>query len=454
MKSLFLLSFLILAAGPSGAAGDGSAVEWKDGSYAAEFSLIEEEGRYDAGSWAALSAGARKHELDNAGAGDRAAARREEVRAYYAEMTKRWTLEEVSEKHALLDAGGIRAVGIWLGRDHAAYLERKRSALAPLRDPASVPITEESLKAAAQYLDPGAVSQLKAARLGGPVPPQLAEKEKKRQEELSGKVNGVKAAYGKAIGSGGGGEKFFDGTGQYSGEPQDPSPGLPRGAGGEAVKVSGNYRQSYAATVAGGAVPGIAAGTVQAAKKQPGFAPEDLKRIDSVVADMKQKRQAAGSENGWLGNFRQSVGLSKADSGCSSWSEATISAIKNDPVLGEKYEVGYVRGLRNPIGAVTKWPPSVPLPLPHFVAVVWPKGTDPNDTAIYVDSWAKDTKRGPIKDYTYEYSFDPKDLTPTVYYDRQVKKEIKLPGGRTQVVTENVETPIPLVKANPWIFVK
>lgn len=452
MRTLFLLSFLILCAGPSRAAGDASAPGWKDGSYAAEFRLIEEEGSYDEASWEALSAEERARELEQARAGDKAAGRGAEVRAYYSEMTKRWSLEEVSEKYGLLDAGGIRAVGIWLGRDHAAYLERKRAALAPLRD-TSAPVSEEKLKAAAQYLDPEAVSQLKAARLGGPVPPQLAEKEKKRQAGLSGKMNGVKNAYGEAVGSGGGGEKFFDGAGQYSGEPVEPSPGLPKGAGKEAVKVSGNYRQSYAATVAGGAVPGLPGGTA-AAKKQPGFAPEDLKRIDAVVADMKQKRQAAGSENGWLGNFRQSVGLSKADSGCSSWSEATMGAIKNDPVLGQKYEVGYVRGLRNPIGAVTKWPPSVPLPLPHFVAVVWPKGTDPNDTAIYVDSWAKDTKRGPIKDYTYEYSFDPKDLTPTVYYDRQVKKEVKLPGGRTQVVTETVETPIPLVKANPWIFVK
>lgn len=452
MKSLLLFSFLLLAAGPSRAAGDEACLEWKDRACAAEFCLIEEEASYDAESWEALPAEARARELRQARAGERAAKRHSEVLAYYAEMTERWTLEEASQKHARLDAGGIRAVKIWLGPDHAAYLGRKSAALAPLLGPSSGPLAAETVKAAAQYLDPGAVSQLKAALAAGHGAPQLAEKKQKRQADLSGRMNGMKNAYGEAVGSGSG-EKFFDGAGQFGGNRAGPEASFRKEAGMGPGGVSDNYRKSYAGTVAGGAVPALP-GAAAPAQKKAGFAPEDLKRIDSVVADMKQKRQAAGSENGWLGNFKQSVGLSKADSGCSGWSEATIGAIKNDPVLSQKYEVGYVRGLRNPVGAVTKWPPSVPLPLPHFVAVVWPKGTDPNETAIYVDSWAKDTKRGPIKEYTYEYSFDPKHLTPTVFYDRQVKKEVKLPSGRTMTVTETVETPVPLIRANPWIFVE
>lgn len=452
MKNLLVFSFLLLSAGPSLAAGEEDCREWKARSCAAEFCLIEEEARYDAESWETLSGEARTHELRHAKAGERAAKRHSEVLAYYEEMTKRWTLEEASQKHPRLDEAGIRAVKIWLGPDHAAYLGRKSAALAPLLDASAGPLAAETVKAAAQYLDPGAVSQLKAAAAAGHGAPQLAEKKQKRQAELAGKMNGVKNDYGEAVGSGSG-EKFFDGAGQFGGNPAGPEVSLKKGAGPGVGGVSDNYRKSHAGTVAGGVVPALPGVPAQAQKKA-GFAPEDLKRIDSVVADMKQKRQAAGSENGWLGNFKQSVGLSKADSGCSGWSEATVSAIKNDPVLSQKYEVGYVRGLRNPVGAVTKWPPSVPLPLPHFVAVVWPKGTDPNETAIYVDSWAKDTKRGPIKEYTYEYSFDPKHLTPTVFYDRQVKKEVKLPGGRTMTVTETVETPVPLIKANPWIFVE
>lgn len=450
MKSLLLISILSLSPGLRAAAGEDAA--WKAEAYREEFLFIEDAGRYDEESWEALAGEARRLELEKAA--ERAPARKEEVLAYYAAMTRKWTLQDAAEKLAYLSERGIRSVRIWLGPDHAAYLERKRAALAPLRGASSAaPLTEDSLKAAAPYLTPAAAAELKASLRAGAEPPQAHEKKQKRQAELAGRLDAAKGAYGESVGSGGG-EKFFDGAGQRGSYAGEPELGLPKGAGLNAGAVSGNFRNSHASTVSGADVPEIYGKPAAADKKAPGFSAGDLARIDSVVADMKQKRQAAGSENGWLGNFRQSVGLTKADSGCSGWSEAAINAIKSDPELSKKYEVGYVRGLRNPIGAVTKWPPSAPIPLPHFVAVVWPKGTDPNDTAIYVDSWASQTKRGPIKDYTYEYSFDPKDLTPTVYYNKEVQRVVKMPGGKTRVVTETVETPVPLVKSNPWIFVK
>jgi len=446
MKTLLLMLALLPAAATARAA-EGDSLEWKARAHAAAFCYIEESGRYAAGSWDKLAPEARQAELERAG--EPAMERFGQVRAYYARMTERWSLDSVAEKLGQLDDGGIRAVRIWLGAEHAAYLQGKRAALAKLNGP-SGELTKETLTGAARYLDTAAVAELNAALKSGSGMPERVIKQQQRQAEMAGRVSGVKGAYSESAASGNG-SKFFDNSSQSGGAPGDPAAGVAGGDRMDAGKVSSNSRQSYARTVAGGAVPSV--GGAAPAKKNGAIPAEDLKRIDAVVADMKQKRQAAGSENGWLGNFRQSVGLTKADSGCSGWSEATIGAIKRDPVLSEKYEVGYVRGLRNPIGAVTKWPPSAPIPLPHFVAVVWPKGTDPNDTGMYVDSWASDTKRGPIREYTREYSFDPKDLTPTVYYDRQVKKEIKLANGKTRVVYETVETPVPLIKANPWIFV-
>jgi hypothetical protein len=448
MKTLLLILALLPAAAIARAV-EGDALEWKARGHAAEFCYIEESGRYDAGSWHKLGPEARQAELERAG--DPAMERFGQVRTYYARMTERWSLDSVAEKLGQLDEGGIRAVRIWLGEEHAAYLQGKRAALAKLNGPGGE-LNRETLTGAARYLDAAAVTELNAALKAGSGLPERVVKQQQRQAEMSGRVSGVKGAYSESAASGNG-SRFFDNSSQNGGAPGDPAAGVAGGDRMAAGKVSSNSRQSYARTVAGGEVP-LVGGAAPQAKAGGAIPAADLKRIDAVVADMKQKRQAAGSENGWLGNFRQSVGLTKADSGCSGWSEATIGAIKRDPVLSEKYEVGYVRGLRNPVGAVTKWPPSVPVPLPHFVAVVWPKGTDPNDTGMYVDSWAKDTKRGPIREYTREYSFDPKDLTPTVYYDRQVKKEVKLANGQTRVVYETVETPVPLIKANPWIFVK
>lgn len=450
MKKIAAVPLLTLLVCLAQAAGDGSAV-WKARAQAAEFCLIEEEGRFNAESWAVLPAEEQARELADARAGGRAEGRQTQVRAYYSEMTRKWSLEDVSLKYGLLEAGGIRAVRIWQGTEHAAYLERKRAGLAALRNASSAaPLTEEAVRVSAQYLDAGAVSQLKSVLLAGGVSPRFDEKKQKRQAEFSGRLDGVKGAYKAAAASGNGG-KFFDGSRQSGESAAGPEPESSKGAGLDLGTVSANYRQSHASTIPGGAVPALAGGAAPAPGRT-GFTQGDLQRIDTVVAEMKLKRQAAGSENGWLGNFRQSVGLAKADSGCSGWSSATIDAIKNDPALSQKYEVGYVRGLRNPLGAVTKWPPSVPLPLPHFVAVVWPKGTDPNDTAIYVDAWAKDTKRGPIREYTYEYSFDVQDLTPTVYYDRPEKKEIRLPRGGTMTENVTVVGKIRLLKANPWVY--
>ena len=452
MKSAITLAVLVFAAGLSAAAGGSSGVKWKDQAYFGEFCFIEESGLYDKDSWEDLAADVKEHELARAKAGARE--RYKKVRGYYSEMMQKWTLEDVSQKTERLDADSIEAVKLWLGPDHAAYLESKRAGLEALQNSCrAASLKESEVTASAPYLTPEAAAQLMAMVVSGQGPAQIAAQKQKRQAEMSDRVNGIKGAYGASLGSGGG-KKFFDGAGRYAGSVDEPALKLPKGAGSGTGKIDVYYyRRSHATTVSGGAVPELY-GDTDSSHKQGAFTPKDLERIDSVVADMKQKRQAEGADNGWLGNFKQSLGLSKTGSGCSDWTNAAVSAIKDDPVLSQKYEAGYVRGLRNPIGALTKWPPSVPIPLPHFVAVVWPKGTDPNETAIYVDSWAKDTKRGPIKDFTYEYSFDPKDLTPTVYYDTQVKKKIKLPGGKTTVVNETVEVPVPLINGNPWVFVK
>lgn len=449
MRNTAAILFLVFTAGFAFAADGGLA--WYDGAYPGEFRFIQESG-YDKTTWDALAPDEKSQKLEEAGPG--AKERLSDVRAYYSEMTAKWPLAEVDAKLAELDAEGIASVRLWLGQEHSAYLENKLERVGAMRESYKAgSLKEAEVAAAAPYLSADAASQLKALPKAGAGAEQAAAQNAKRQGENAKKMDGVKGSYAASTERSGSGKKFFDGAGQSEESVEEPGVKLDAGPGTDARKIdSAYYRGSNAKTVAGGTVPELGGAAPVASHKQEAFNSADLKRMDSVVADMKQKRQAAGSENGWLGNFKQSVGLSKADSGCSGWADATVNAIKNDPVLSQKYEAGYVRGLRNPLGAVTKWPPSSPLPLPHFVAVVWPKGTDPNDTAIYVDSWAKETKRGPIRDYTYEYSFDPKDMTPTVYYNREVKKEVKLANGKTRLTTEMVETPVPLIKANPWII--
>ena len=81
-----------------------------------------------------------------------------------------------------------------------------------------------------------------------------------------------------------------------------------------------------------------------------------------------------------------------------------------------------------------RWIEDVRDPMLHFVAVIWPKGTDPNETACYIDAWETVTKYGYIQEFTFMYSWSV-DGTPTIEYedDRGYHR-------------------VPLFRGNPWVF--
>lgn len=130
-----------------------------------------------------------------------------------------------------------------------------------------------------------------------------------------------------------------------------------------------------------------------------GFPAGDMARIRALVEAARQKRDAAGHVHGWTGNARQAfnpflkrIGADREipDSGCSSWAFASIEALRADGDISGKYDTAAIYGWKL---------------LPHFVALVWPKGSDPLRAGIYVDAWAGKTEIGTLGEWRGFYSF-------------------------------------------------
>jgi len=130
-----------------------------------------------------------------------------------------------------------------------------------------------------------------------------------------------------------------------------------------------------------------------------GFPGGDMARIRGLVEAARAKRDAAGHVHGWQGNARQAfnpflkrIGADREipDSGCSSWAFASIDALRADKTLSARYDTAAMYGWKL---------------LPHFVALVWPKGSDPLRAGIYVDAWAGKTDIGTLGEWRRFYSF-------------------------------------------------
>ncbi|OGR63033.1 MAG: hypothetical protein A2X31_00525 [Elusimicrobia bacterium GWB2_63_22] len=130
-----------------------------------------------------------------------------------------------------------------------------------------------------------------------------------------------------------------------------------------------------------------------------GFTGGDMARIRGLVDAARAKRDSAGHVHGWQGNARQAfnpflrrIGADREipDSGCSSWAFASVEALRADKTLAAKYDTAAMYGWKL---------------LPHFVALVWPRGTDPLRTAIYVDAWAGKTEIATLGEWRRFYSF-------------------------------------------------
>lgn len=130
-----------------------------------------------------------------------------------------------------------------------------------------------------------------------------------------------------------------------------------------------------------------------------GFSGGDMARIRGLVEAERAKRDAAGHVHGWNGNARQylnpflkRIGADREipDSGCSSWAFASVDALRADKTLSSKYDTAAIYGWKL---------------LPHFVALVWPRGADPLRTGIYVDAWAGKTDIGTLGEWRRFYSF-------------------------------------------------
>ena len=161
---------------------------------------------------------------------------------------------------------------------------------------------------------------------------------------------------------------------------------------------SGGYEEEYGGRDSSKSVA-VSDGPDDSRLAARGFSGSDMARIRGLVEAARAKRDSAGHVHGWNGNARQAlnpflrrIGADREipDSGCSSWAFASVDALRADKTLASKYDTAAMYGWKL---------------LPHFVALAWPKGTDPLRTAIYIDAWAGKTDIGTLGEWRRFYSF-------------------------------------------------
>lgn len=245
-----LLAFILLFSAAA-ASAEGGGVPWGHPDHQLKFKYFTEQGTPTQEGWNELSPSARDEAL--AGAQEPAQERLAEVREYYSGTVKKWDLDDTREQLAAYSAEDLRAVKLWLGAEHAQYVQGKfgavRQALAKAR---AAGLEQAEAAALGRYLTPEAVRQL--ASMKAMQAAQQKAKDKKGSEWKAGASSSkLKDFGGKGPLTGGKLAGFYDGS---KGAGEDPE-----GKTSVALKsgkvASGNQRTTAASTVKSGAVPGL-----------------------------------------------------------------------------------------------------------------------------------------------------------------------------------------------------
>ncbi|HBW23105.1 MAG: hypothetical protein A2X28_04430 [Elusimicrobia bacterium GWA2_56_46] len=161
-KKLILTLSLVFAA--SGAHSAGGKIPWGEPGYAVEFRYLEEMFPGEEKAWRELEGGEQEDRLSSVR--EAAHERSRQVGYRYYEMVNKWDLAKLKECGQGDASGDIRAFQIWQGKDRALWFRQKLDAVRGAAQKTQTrSLTAEEGAALEPYLQPGAISALRHARL-------------------------------------------------------------------------------------------------------------------------------------------------------------------------------------------------------------------------------------------------------------------------------------------------
>ena len=161
MKTLrFILISLTLAL-PGAAARALAAIPWNAPDYSAEFKFLQEKGTYNPETWAALVPELQAKAVLEAG--QPAAERAKEIKAFYAEAMKKWDSARLRSYVTKTKAADIKAIRVWLGKEKADALVVKLTLTRDSIKKAAGGLTDADALALEPYLLQKTIAELRSA---------------------------------------------------------------------------------------------------------------------------------------------------------------------------------------------------------------------------------------------------------------------------------------------------
>lgn len=310
--ALLTLVFLISAAA---ARAEGGGVPWNHPDHLMKFKYFTEQGAPTEEAWNELTPAARNEAL--AEAQEPAQERLAEVREYYSAAVAKWDLDDTREQLSAYEAGDLRAVRLWLGAEHAQYVQGKFQAVRQALDKARGAGLEQTEAAAlGRYLTPDAVRQLTGVKSMQAA--QQKAKEKKGSEwKAGGKASKLKDLGGGPA-TGGKLSGFYDGSKAAGGDPDGKSSVALKGG-----KVgAGGQRTTAATTVKSHTPPELMSSHQPQPKAQP--KPEAPKYKAPAEAD---RGPASYAKTWWKGLEKEQEGKTGFVAGLKKYTAKTAQGL-------------------------------------------------------------------------------------------------------------------------------
>lgn len=161
MRTLRLILISFALALPGTAARALSAIPWNAPEYSSEFKYLQEKAAYNPETWAALMPELQAKTMFEAG--QPAAERAKEIKAYYSDAMKKWDSAQLRDYVKKTKAADIKAVRLWLGKEKADALVAKLTLTRDSMKKAAAGLTDADALALKPYLLPQAIAELHSA---------------------------------------------------------------------------------------------------------------------------------------------------------------------------------------------------------------------------------------------------------------------------------------------------
>ncbi|MDD2806560.1 MAG: hypothetical protein PHV33_13495 [Elusimicrobiales bacterium] len=297
-------------------AAEGGGVPWNHPEHLLKFKYFTEQGAPTEESWNQLAPAERNEAL--AEAQEPAQERLAEVREYYSAAVAKWDLDDTREQLAAYKAEDLRAVRLWLGAEHAQYVQGKfqtvRQALAKAR---GAGLEQAEAAALGRYLTTDAVRQLTGVK-GLQAAQQKAKNKKGAEWKAGASSTKLKDFGGKGPLTGGKLAGFYDGSKAAGSDPD--AQGAAKLKGG---KVAGASARTTAATTVKSAVPPA---LMSAHQPQPKAPPKPAAPKYKVPAEA-DRGPASYAKTWWKGLEKEQEGKTGFMAGLKKYTAKTAQGL-------------------------------------------------------------------------------------------------------------------------------